>query len=158
MTTTDLATYEGQVGRFNTGYIVRAGKAIRRALDGHRPPLRYAGRPEAWTFGLAYAPDNGSAYGLVFAPVQVIDQLAVGDSNDRAVPVGSFGGVLPGRVEVPYSGHTLVAKCDGVPSDFAAVFDLSDGQLHFHWDVAERTGMGFADACALTALFRAACG
>jgi hypothetical protein len=149
----DVESYAGQVARLDVSYIRVAGEAIRSRLF---PAPREDGQvPVALPVGLSFQPDNGTAYSLCFIPVEGIQQASaeVNEPNGAwSVPAGCYrsdGSVIPGSV--------LVVKANGA-YDWAYVFDLSFGALHF-WDyVAQHTGSNVADGSALTALFRAISG
>lgn len=141
MSILSLDTYAGQVARLDEDYIEERG----RWVDSHLAPC---GEP----IGLCYEPGNGTCYLLCFVPAGSIEQL-----GDRNVPAGLGDGFWNRERYEGKSRWTLVAKANLTPSDFTTVVDLTPGNLFFASYVAERVG-NFADACALTALFRAIVG
>jgi hypothetical protein len=98
------------------------------------------------TVGLVYQPGNGTRYDLLFVPAQGISQ-----ASTSPVPSGCDG--EDGRSR---DGWTVVSKLNG--TTFSYPFDLSpENRAHVSY-VREHSGLGFADAAALTALFRSIAG
>lgn len=134
MSTSEL-TYDDLVAELKVDEIQALGDAI----GAH---LRWAG-----AVAVAYQPGNGTRYDLVFAPFYSIEQH---DPED-IVPAG----LRDAPDDEIRRGWTIVSKVNG--RTWSYPFDLSTGNRAHAGYVA---GHGpdaeeFADAVALTALFRA---
>ncbi len=141
-------SYDAEVARLDRAYVEAVGAEIMVAIRECAPPI-----------GVNYWPDNGTAYQLLFVPVGNITQVGADIPRERAWPEPwpiPSAGFDPGRR--PHDPSVLVVKCNGTDGDFSYVFDFEEGRSHHLSYVAEHTRLGFGDAVAITALFRAMCG
>ena len=157
MPKTTEPTYNEEVLRLDVPYVQDCGEQIRARLYPRPKQVRNeygdlvdGPTPYPVPAAITYQPKNGTRYDLIFTAVRSITQL-----GPNAVPSGSFEG---DDEESAIPGHVVVTKANGT-GDFVATFDLDmdRGPLVFPY-VAEKTGLGFADAVAVTALLRAVAG